>query len=346
MNIFLDESRCRQNLFPFSHTRHVADIRIGILTIREKWERLTRATIFTDLEFSNSAIRVDANVVPTIDNFEDIISNSKEGKPTDENENIKIINYPWNIFQYNEWAILHDFKLLTANNKSHVLSSTNRCSNEKQLFIEEGATVEHSIINADTGPVYIGRNSVVMEGSLIRGPFALCENGLLKMGSRMYGATTIGPGCVGGGEIKNSVLFGFSNKAHDGYLGDSVIGEWCNLGAGTCNSNIKNTGGPVRYYFAPDGEPVNAGNKAGLLMGDYSRTAVNTSFNTGSIVGVCCNIFGHECPPKHVKNFSWGRDRYHIEKAMIDIETWKKMKGQSLNDNEKKLLQNLYLINT
>lgn len=346
MIILLDESSCRQQLFPFSHTRHVADIRIGILTIREKWERLTGEKVITENASSIATIRVCANVIPTIDNYEAILSYSRKGHPVAEDENIKILVYPWNIFQYNEWSLRQDFTLITANKKSQVLSSTNRCTNEQQLFIEEGAVVEHCIINTDTGPVYLGKDSLVMEGSLIRGPFALCNNGVLKMGSKIYGSTTIGPGCIAGGEIKNSVLFGYSNKAHEGYLGDSVIGEWCNLGAGTSNSNVKNTGGAIHYHLHPGTEPIYAGNKAGLLMGDYSRSAINTSFNTGTVVGVCCNIFGNCIPPRHVKNFSWGPERYHYDKVLADINAWKKMKGHSLDDEEIKILKDLYLTNT
>lgn len=182
-----------------------------------------------------------------------------------------------------------------------------------------------------------------MEGNMIRGPFALCEGSVIKMGSKIYGGTTIGPGCVAGGEIKNSVFFGYSNKAHDGYLGDSVIGEWCNLGAGTSNSNIKNSAGDI--MLSNDGNKVNAGNKAGLLMGDYSRAAINTSFNTGTIVGVSCNIFGREFPSRETKNFMWGDDRYELEKALRDIENWKRLKNKSLSDQEKNLLHQLYLSN-
>ena len=181
-----------------------------------------------------------------------------------------------------------------------------------------------------------------MEGNMIRGPFAICEGSILKMGSRIYGATTIGPYCVAGGEIKNSVLFGYSNKAHDGYLGDSVIGEWCNLGAGTSNSNVKNTGTEVKYILDKDLPPVPAGNKGGLLMGDYSRTAINTSFNTASIVGVCCNIFGQNFQEKFIQSFSWGNERYIFDKALKDIQNWKSMKQKSLSDEEKQLLHQLY----
>lgn len=345
MKIYLDESTCRQQLFPFTHTRHVADIRIGILTIREKWEKLTGETVYTSIEDKNdNSLVINANIIPTLYNFKEILSNKQ---PLDSNlsAEIKILEYPWNIFQFNDWAIRQDFELLTKNKRSQPISKTNSCMDEMHIFIDEGASVEFSLINASQGPVYIGKDVTIMEGNMIRGPFAICEGAVLKMGSKIYGATTIGPFCTAGGEIKNSILSGYSNKAHDGYLGDSVIGEWCNLGAGTSNSNLKNTAGEVKYKTDNTMEGIAAGNKAGLLMGDYSRAAINTSFNTGTVVGVCCNIFDEKFPGKYVPNFSWGHERYNIDKALKDIDTWKKLKGKEITKKEKQTLQNLYSLN-
>ena len=318
MKIFLDDSQCRENLYPFTHTRHVADIRIGILTIREKWEKLTGGIIYTSMEDkADKVLVINANIIPTADNFQEILSEKTSSA------DIKVLEYPWHIFQYNDWAIRQDFELLTRNKISRPISKTNKCINEANIFIEEAADVEHCMFNASTGPVYIGKNVTIMEGNMIRGPFAICEGAVLKMGSKVYGATTIGPFCMAGGEIKNSMMFGYSNKAHDGYLGDSVIGEWCNLGAGTSNSNIKNTAGEIKYTIHDKMESIVAGNKAGLLMGDYSRAAINTSFNTGTVVGVCCNIFDRNFPAKYVANFSWGHERYDLDKAIKDIDNWK-----------------------
>lgn len=181
-----------------------------------------------------------------------------------------------------------------------------------------------------------------MEGSIIRGPVALCEGAVLKMGSKIYGATTIGPFCTAGGEIKNSTLFGYSNKAHDGYLGDSVLGEWCNLGAGATNSNVKNSAGEVKVWNNAENEYVPVGLKCGLLMGDYSRAAINTSFNTGTVIGICCNIFGAYFPPKFVDDFTWGKERYTFTKVLEDINNWKKLKGKALTEGEKEILKQLY----
>ena len=346
MKIFLDESQCKEKLAPFTLTRHTADIRIGILTIREKWEMLLskqNSTLITDSDLN--ALVINSNIIPTKNDYNDILASAGNQANSENNPDFKSIEFPWNIFQLNDWALRQDFELITHGRKSDPISETNRIIGKEQIFIEPGAVVEHSILNASTGPVYIGKNAIVMEGNLVRGPFALCEGAVLKMGSKIYGATTIGPFSVAGGEIKNSVIFGYSNKAHDGYLGDSVIGEWCNLGAGTSNSNVKNTASEVKYINNQHAQGIIAGNKGGLLMGDYSRAAINTSFNTGTIVGVCCNIFGQNIPEKYVPDFSWGNERYLFEKALSDIANWKQMKGKEISEREKTLLLELYKSN-
>ncbi len=291
--IFTEEFCQPENLHPFTLTRQIQDIRVGILTIREKWERMLalpsydkKEDDYKDLDRSvniNEAAADDSvcfmihgNVLPTsqlvkavkkLQNGEFLSVKGNEGivfrftkEEIKEKHKIKIkkavtipeeivsVQYPWNIFQLNDWAIRQDFELLTRKRKSQPLSKTNTVIKPSKIFIEKGAKVEHCILNASTGPVYIAKNAEVMEGSVIRGPFALGEGSLLKMGTKVYGATTLGPYCIGGGEIKNSVVFGYSNKAHDGYLGDSVIGEWCNMGAGTSNSNLKNTASEVRVW--------------------------------------------------------------------------------------------------
>lgn len=334
MDIFLDESACREKLFPFTYTRHTSRIRIGILTIAEKWEHLGYLVHLNPAIIPPSTVTVPANLIPCEETHERIVNGNKAGVPA--------IHYPWHIFQLNDWALRQDFELLTRGRTPAALPAGNQCTNPSAIFIEDGATIEHSILNAATGPIYIGRNACVMDGSLIRGPFAAGENAVIKMGAKIYGASSIGPNCTAGGEIKNSILFANSNKAHDGYLGDSVLGEWCNLGAGSSNSNVKNTAGLVKYIIDRSGQQHIAGNKAGLLMGDYSRCAINTSFNTGTIVGVCCNIFGAGQPPKYVENFSWGQERYIFDKALEDIANWKKMKGQFLSEEEIEILKKIY----
>ncbi|HMI79751.1 MAG TPA: putative sugar nucleotidyl transferase, partial [Ferruginibacter sp.] len=258
---------------------------------------------------------------------------------------MKAVHYPWQIFQMNDWAIREDFELITAGRKSKSISKTNKLIKPSQIFVEAGAKIEHCIINASEGPVYIGKNAIIMEGSLLRGPVAICEGATVKMGTKIYGATTIGPFCTVAGEIKNSVLFGFSNKAHDGYLGDSVLGEWCNLGAGTSNSNVKNNAGEVKYCVDADKKEISAGIKGGLLMGDYSKAAINTSFNTGTVVGICCNVVTAGLTPKLIPNFSWTADgitKYRLNKALVDIDNWKKLKGLTVSDREKQILTDIY----
>jgi UDP-N-acetylglucosamine diphosphorylase / glucose-1-phosphate thymidylyltransferase / UDP-N-acetylgalactosamine diphosphorylase / glucosamine-1-phosphate N-acetyltransferase / galactosamine-1-phosphate N-acetyltransferase len=330
MNIFFENILPKENLYPFTATRNVEDIRIGILTIKEKWDMISK-------KISAREITVNANIIPSLTYAENFINNIDAA--TDE---IRMIEYPWDIFKHNDWALRKDFELLTVNRLSQAISPTNNIISPENIFIEEGATVEYCTINASTGPVYIGRNSTVMEGSLIRGPFALCENAVVKMGTKIYGATTIGPNCIVGGEIKNAVLFSNSNKAHDGYLGDSVIGEWCNLGAGTSNSNLKNTAGDVMVWDNSLQSFTNVGIKCGVIMGDYSRCAINTSFNTGTVVGVCCNIFGTKYPLKFVPDFTWGEDRYIFDKCLQHINNWKKLKGAMISENEKINLLNIY----
>ncbi|HNU15515.1 MAG TPA: putative sugar nucleotidyl transferase [Chitinophagaceae bacterium] len=385
--IFTEEFCQPENLHPFTLTRQIQDIRVGILTIREKWELMLGLTSFDkkeddykDLERSvnidevigdDVCFMIHGNVLPTpklvrailqLKNGEFIATSGgnsiafritknevadkykiKVGQAVQFKEDIKTIQYPWDIFQLNDWAIRQDFKLLTAKRKSQTLSKTNKVIKPSQVFIEKGAVVEYCIINASAGPVYIGKDAEIMEGCMIRGPFAMCEKACLKMGAKIYGATTLGPRSVVAGEVKNSVLFGHSNKAHDGYLGDSVIGEWCNMGAGTSNSNLKNNASDVKVW-TPKGE-MNAGIKCGVMMGDYSRTAINTAINTGTVIGVSCNVFGSGLTPKYIPNYSWGSEgvkRYEFEKAVVDIEDWKKLKGKEITDDEKSILKYIF----
>jgi UDP-N-acetylglucosamine diphosphorylase/glucosamine-1-phosphate N-acetyltransferase len=343
MKILLDDIKCKDDLYPFTLTRSAADMRIGILTIREKWEALLDKKINTiselpETEISGKERLIPSNIIPSAK----LIKTIKENKVFDSSDpGLFKIEYPWHIFQKNDRALREDFDLLTKKRRSKKISSTNTVTG-KDIFIEKSATVEHSILNASTGPIYIGKNAVIMEGCLIRGPFAMCEGSVLKMGTRIYGATTLGPYCIGGGEIKNSVLFGYSNKAHDGYLGDSVIGEWCNLGAGTSNSNLKNTAGDVKVWNEKRKEFIPAGVKCGLIMGDYSRSAINTSFNTGTMAGISSNVSCEGFPPTVIDSFLWGNKKYKLEKALQHIDNWKKLKGQFLSEEEKRLLTDIY----
>jgi UDP-N-acetylglucosamine diphosphorylase/glucosamine-1-phosphate N-acetyltransferase len=385
--VFTEEFCQPENLFPFTLTRQVQDLRTGILTIREKWELALGMPSFDrfeeDYKDLGRSLVIDAsigkdliylihgNVLPTARLVKQIkklkpgeclsipgkeslaycISKNeildthriRVGKAVELEEDLREIRNPWDIFQNNAWAIEQDFALLTKGRRTQKIPSSNKNINPHNIYIEKGAWVEHCILNASEGPIYIGKGATVMEGSLLRGPIAVGEKAVVKMGSKIYGSTTIGPGCTVGGEIKNSVLFGFSNKAHDGYLGDSVVGEWCNMGAGTSNSNVKNTASSVTVY-TPKG-PVHVGLKCGVLMGDYSRTAINTSINTGTVIGVCCNVYGSGLTPKYIPSFSWGSDgveKYQFDKALSDIANWKRLKGEQVTADEKTILKHIF----
>jgi UDP-N-acetylglucosamine diphosphorylase/glucosamine-1-phosphate N-acetyltransferase len=342
MNYILFDGPSRNNLLPFTFTRPVAEIRIGILTIREKWETylgFTTTTLTEDyLSEKYPMVEMDENVMINasyLPNSElaEMVKNLEENqaifkgedviaffsKETQENidfENYEAIEFiddliklehTWDIFRKNGDALSEDFELLTKGRKSQSIPSSNRVIDASNVFIEDGASLEFAILNASTGPIYIGKDAEIMEGSIIRGPFALCEGSTLKLGSKIYGPTTIGPFCKVGGEVTNSVLFAYSNKAHEGYLGNSVLGEWCNIGADTNTSNLKNDYSHVRLWdyqtesFAKTGLQF-----CGLMMGDHSKCGINTMFNTGTVVGVSTNIFGSGFPRNFIPSFSWG----------------------------------------
>jgi UDP-N-acetylglucosamine diphosphorylase/glucosamine-1-phosphate N-acetyltransferase len=385
--IFTEEFCQPENLYPFTLTRQIQDIRVGILTIREKWEAMLglpsydrKEDDYKDLDRSvhihdclkdgEECFMIHGNILPTLALIKSV-KKLKAGEFLSHNGaaivyrisrkeildthkisvkrsvktdmEIQSIHYPWDIFLLNDWAIREDFRWLTAKKKSQPIPKSNKVSGKSNIFIAKGATIEHSIINAETGPVYIGKDALVMEGCIIRGPFAMNEGAVLKLGAKVYGATTLGPYCTAGGEIKNSILFGYSNKAHDGYLGDSVLGEWCNLGAGTTNSNLKNNASDVKVWTVQGQQ--SAGNKCGVMMGDYSRTAINTSINTGTVIGVSSNVFGNGLTPCYIPSFSWGSEgvqRYKFDKALDHIAAWKKLKKKETTEQEKSILRYIF----
>ena len=346
MNFILFDDNTRKNLLPLTFTRPVADIRIGILTIREKWERMLDTKTSTKTEDYLSAkyplqfaidsdnVWINASVCPDKNLLEEIktllpnqvlvLSNIVLAANTgnlqkfnfNEIENFSQIQamsnpmrveYPWDVFSKNGDAINADFELITAGRKSQPLSSTNQIMGFENIFVEEGAIVECAILNASTGKIYIGKDAEIMEGAIVRGPLALCEHSTLKLGAKIYGPTTIGPHSKVGGEVNNSVILGYSNKGHDGFLGNSVLGEWCNIGADSNNSNLKNNYADVKLWNYEKERFVNTGlTFCGLIMGDHSKCGINTMFNTGTVVGVNANIFGAGFPRNFVPSFSWG----------------------------------------
>jgi UDP-N-acetylglucosamine diphosphorylase/glucosamine-1-phosphate N-acetyltransferase len=342
MNYILFDGTVRNALLPFTFTRPVADIRIGILTIREKWENYLGSTTTTITEeylmdkfpmvemednvMINASFLPNATLVDWIQNLkakqaivfeEEIVAfytqDTQEEVDFDqyellsfEDELLRITN-TWDIFAKNDRAIRDDFELLTTDRISQPIPKSVNVISPENIFIEEGAQLAFVTLNASTGPIYIGKNSEIMEGSVIRGPFALCESGRVKLATKVYGATTVGPHSVIGGEVNNSVLFGYSNKGHDGFLGNSVLGEWCNIGADSNNSNLKNNYEEVRLWSYETEGFANTGLQfCGLMMGDHSKCGINTMFNTGTVVGVSANIFGAGFPRNFVPSFSWG----------------------------------------
>ena len=372
MAIILFDNVNRYQLYPLTATRAVADLRFGILTIKERWEFITGLPVFVQTEtylqplyeaipegvhlWVDAAVLTDEKLIASVLALKDgealqdekgIISvNGTSSSSFDKSitiGSVKRIEYPWNLFQWNDSMLRKDFELLTKDRSSQPISHTNSIYSEGEIFLEEGASVEYAVLNAKNGPIYIGKNAEIWETAVIRGPFAIGNNSVIKAGGKMYGATTIGPWCAAGGEIKNAIMMGYSNKAHDGYLGDSVIGPWCNFGAGSSNSNVKNTGGDVFMQDTVSNQKVNAGLKCGVIMGDYSRVAINSRVNTGSVIGVSCNVFGAGLLPKLIPDFSWATsDIYDFEKAIRDINNWKRMKHQELTDVEIGFLKHIF----
>jgi UDP-N-acetylglucosamine diphosphorylase/glucosamine-1-phosphate N-acetyltransferase len=319
----------KAHLYPFNLIREIKDIRAGILTIAEKWELIAGQYPEEYRRWLSGSW--PQQVLPGMD---------KEG-----NVKFLALEYPWHIAAYNEVFIRFDVHYLTQNKSSSPIPAYVTAISPENIFIEEGAEILPCIINASDGPVYIGKNALIMEGCCIRGPFALCEGAVLKMGAKIYGATTIGPYASAGGEIKNSVIMDYSNKAHDGYLGDSVIGTWCNLGAGTTNSNVKNTAGEVKVFVREKNEFMPAGRKCGLIMGDYSKSSINTSFNTGTVVGIAANVFGKGLTPKYIPDFAWGMEGEifaAFDRLISSIHNWMDWKGKSLQDKDILKLKHIF----
>lgn len=382
MNFILFDGIRRDHLLPLTFIRPVADIRFGILTIREKWEyyfgktsTLTSdylsakfpALIEADNILINSSVCPDEELVQQIKELksnEVLVSETtciavfasadktQVFKETDLQGFSKVrykgklttIDNLWDIFQKNAEAIESDFKLLTKGKKSAAISSTNTLINPENIFLEEGAKMEASIINASTGTVYIGKDAEVMEGCLIRGPFSLGEHSTLKMGAKIYGATTIGPHSKVGGEVNNSVIFGYSNKAHDGFLGNAVIGEWCNLGADTNNSNLKNNYAEVKLWNYAENKFVSTGSQfCGLILGDHSKCGINTMFNTGTVVGISCNIYGAGFPRNFIPSFSWGGPGgfmiYSLDKALETAKLVMERRNIELTEEDRKIFE-------
>lgn len=381
MNYILFETEIdRGNLLPFTFTRPVSEIRCGILTLTDKWKRYldgplsfkTQSYLQTKfkMEASSSNIMLNGTVFPNAALIHEInslqlnealyckdILVAAHVNGTDEQtankriesalEEVVKLNYTYDIFAKNGRAIEDDFELLTKGRISQPISPTNQVVKPERVFIEEGATVEFSILNASTGSIYIGKDAEIMEGCKVKGPFALCEHGGLKMDAKIYPATTVGPYCKVGGEVNNAVFFAYSNKGHDGFIGNAVIGEWCNLGADTNNSNLKNTYEEVKLWNYRTEKFEKTGlTFCGLMMGDHSKCGINTMFNTGTVVGVAANIFGAGFPRNFIPSFAWGGaqgfETFIIKKAFVTAEAMCARRGVAFDDIEKDIMKAVY----
>ncbi|MDC1515428.1 GlmU family protein [Polaribacter sp.] len=382
MNYILFDGEVRNSLLPFTYTRPVAEIRIGILTLREKWEKhlgLTTTTITEEyLEEKYPMVELEENIminasfIPTValvaqvkklkaneaifkgddviaffttDSQEEI--NFEAYQQYDFDDELLQVKNTWDIFSLNDKAIQQDFDLITEDRTSQPIPEGVQAINPENIFIEEGAKLTFATLNATDGPIYIGENAEIMEGVVVRGALAMCENSVLKLGAKVYGATTIGPFCKVGGEVNNSVLFGYSSKGHDGFLGNSVIGEWCNLGADTNNSNLKNNYAAVKLWDYNTGRFAKTGLQfCGLMMGDHSKCGINTMFNTGTVIGVSVNIFGSGFPRNFVPSFSWGGasgfTEYKTNKVFEVAEVVMQRRGITFDVKEQAILENVF----
>lgn len=380
MNIILNDQITHKDLLPLTFTRSAAELRVGISTIKEKWESLLKGDyswktegylrskfpcrVSTDNLILNSSVCPNENLVGAINQLQKgqslqsagvILAQKQESSNGEFIEGLTLVpfegdfNYidkPWKIFSLNGLEIEADFDRITKGRKSNALNSTNTVIGER-IFVEEGVEANCAVFNTTSGAIYLGKNSVVMEGTVIRGALALCEHSHLKLSTKIYGATTIGPHSKVGGEVNNSVITGYSNKGHDGFLGNAVIGEWCNLGADTNNSNLKNNYDEVKLWSYSKGGFVKTGLQfCGLIMGDHSKCGINTMFNTGTVVGVSANIFGAGFPRNFVPSFSWGGASglvtYTIEKALKTSSLVMDRRGVVLDDIEKGILEHIY----
>lgn len=392
LNIILFGDDHWSHLLPLTFTKPICELRVGILTIKEKWELHLNGTgsyitqdylaekypivIQDDNLLINSTFLPSSQLLQHISNlsigealmledemvaarlshehFDNLsiesnaLSSLKGKEIHSDTTEINRITRPYHIFTQNGREILYDFDLITKGRQSQKISETNTIFGKYPVFVEEGAIIECCIINTNNGPVYIGKNALIMEGTMIRGGFAACEGSVVKMGAKIYGPTTIGPHCRLGGEVNNSVLQANSNKGHDGYLGNSVIGEWCNLGADTNNSNLKNNYLPVKIWSYVQESFEDTGLQfCGLIMGDHSKSGINTMFNTGTVVGVASNIFGDGFPRTFIPSFSWGGasgfTNHQLKKALETAEIVMQRRKVTMSDMDKKILEHIYL---
>lgn len=369
-------------MLPLSYTRPVADVRVGITKIHEKWSHALEAstTNFRSQAYLETlfppptpkTLTILGNVLPGAELINKLKTLRQDEAIThggqllagyfeaDEAfevgtrkeviiEDIVQVKHPWDLFRINGDAIKYDFGPITAHRSSELLNDPHTRTYGDEIFVEAGAVVKAAVLNAESGPIYIGKNVEIQEGALIRGPFAIGSDSIVSMGAKIRGATTVGPHCKVGGEVSNSIISGYSNKGHEGFLGNSVLGEWCNLGADTNNSNLKNNYGNVKMWdFASEGFKDTGLQFCGLIMGDHSKSGINTMFNTGTTVGVSANIFGHGFPRTIIPSFAWGGgsgfSTYQIHKAFETAALVMSRRNKSLSEADKAVLSHIFEI--
>ncbi|NOU60436.1 GlmU family protein [Marinifilum caeruleilacunae] len=386
MNYILFDDGAWNELLPLTFTRPVSEVRVGILTIREKWEQLLKVDFsFLTQDYLSEKyslkkeelnILINGSVIPNGELIE-AIQKLKDGEllmadktvlaarlqadeitlvQKEKIESEKIVAFSgefdrvlksYDIFSLNDKILREDFKLLTEGKESQAIPESVNVQGKENIFIEEGAKVEFASLNAEKGPIYIGKGAEIMEGVLVRGPLAMCEHAVLNMGAKVYGATTLGPYCKAGGELNNVVMFGYSNKAHDGFLGNAVLGEWCNIGADTNNSNLKNNYSQVKLWnyvtqnFARTGLQF-----CGTIMGDHSKLGINTMLNTGTVIGVSANVFGAGFPRNFIPSFSMGGNHgfkeYRLNATFEVADLVMQRRGKAFDDTEKRILTHIF----
>jgi UDP-N-acetylglucosamine diphosphorylase/glucosamine-1-phosphate N-acetyltransferase len=386
MNVVLFDDKSWDNLLPLTFTRPVSGIRIGIQTIAEKWNRYleteisvkTRSYLQAKFPFvtASSNLLINSSLLPNVELVDKICALKETDALFSENKllalyaserevvdfnpdmppsrirvdfsgKVNSLNFPYDIFSLNGVALYEDYQMITKDRSSVPISSSNFCKGAQNIFIEEGAVVENVSLNADHGLIYIGRDAEIMENSAIRGPFALCEHSVVKLGAKVYGPTTIGPHSKVGGELNNVVIFGYTNKGHDGFLGNSVLGEWVNIGADSNNSNLKNNYAEVKLWNYPKESFIKTGLQfCGLIMGDHSKCAINTMFNTGTVVGVFANIFGAGFHRNFIPSFSWGGPHglsvYRTAQAFEVAEMVMGRRGLIFQDTDRDILNEVF----
>lgn len=368
MNITLDDNGYWRKFAPLTLTRPIGNLRMGILTNNERWKVLLSQVVVgykteaylsekfpsaQDVLMNGCVIlnRAIGDAITQLGENEELVCEhdwiARRGDGTIKvafTQNVMFISERWHLFQLNGDALKSDFKLITEGRVSEILSKTNTVIGDPSLiFLEEGAKVEASILTTTDGPIYIGKNAEIMEGSIVRGPLAMNEGSALKLGTKVYGPTTLGPHCKVGGEVNNCIFQGYSNKGHDGFLGNSVIGEWCNLGADTNSSNLKNNYGFVKTFSYETMKEVQTDVQfMGLMMGDHSKCGINTMFNTATVVGVSSNIFGADFPPKYIPSFSWGGNEiYDFNRAIESANNMMSRRGLELSPPEIEILRHI-----